>query len=232
MWFHVSARGFERCTALKRPAKLSTAPQKRPVNMQHSLIDHSKLHVFGGSRRTNLHNQGKKMRRVLSNQSWQVDVMRERNATSQRWHISQVIVQLMNLGWQWINKSRWRMHFYALGSIFAVNVWIACIPVQYIDWISHDNWMDWACLLRRTWLHPTPMDNQSVSCTHFAEPNQIRTWMYLWYVYAYVCPHTQYACVNTNFSCGQCHVQNHLATKSCLYMCSCAPSCRVCCGQK
>ena len=35
----------------KRPAKLSTEPQKRPVNMQHSLIDPAKLHVFGGSRR-------------------------------------------------------------------------------------------------------------------------------------------------------------------------------------
>ena len=80
-------------------------------------------------------------------------------------------------------------HFYILGSIFALNVWISCIPVQYIDWLSQDNWMDWACLLRRTGLHPTPMDNQSVTCTHFAEPNQIRTCMYLWYVRAcaYVC---------------------------------------------
>ena len=35
----------------KRPAKLSTASPRRPVNMQHSLIDPAKLHVFGGSRR-------------------------------------------------------------------------------------------------------------------------------------------------------------------------------------
>jgi len=77
--------------------------------------------------------------------------------------------------------------FYTLGSIFAVHVWIACTPVQYIDWLSQDNWMDWACSLRRTGLHPIPMDNQSVTCTRFAEPNQIRTCMYLWYVYVCGC---------------------------------------------
>jgi len=78
-------------------------------------------------------------------------------------------------------------HFYILGSIFAVNVWIACIPVKHVDWLSQDKWMDWVCLLRRTGLHPTPMDNRSVTCTHFAESNQIRTCMYLWYVYACAC---------------------------------------------
>ena len=62
-------------------------------------------------------------------------------------------------------------------------------PLQYIDcgWLSQDNWMDWACVsLRTKGLHPTPLDNQSVTCTHFAQPNQ--DWsmpiMYLWYVYA------------------------------------------------
>ena len=33
----------------------------------------------------------------------------------------------------------------------------------------------------------TPMDNQSVTWTHFAEPNQIPTCVYLWYVYACAC---------------------------------------------
>ena len=85
------------------------------------------------------------------------------------------------------NNFTFTNHFYTLNSIFAVNVWIACIPVQYIDWLSQGNWMDWACLSRRTGLHPTPMDNQSVTCTHFAEPNQIRTCTYLWYIYACMC---------------------------------------------
>jgi len=46
--------------------------------------------------------------------------------------------------------------------------------------------MDWAGLLRRTGLHPTPMDNQSVTCTHFAEQNQDSN-MYVFVVCVCVC---------------------------------------------
>jgi len=42
--------------------------------------------------------------------------------------------------------------------------------------------MDWACLLRRTGLHPTPMDKQSVTCIHCTEPNQDSN-MYVFVVY-------------------------------------------------
>jgi len=77
-------------------------------------------------------------------------------------------------------------HFYTVDSIFVANVWIACIPVQYIDWLSQDNWMDWVCLLRRRGLHPTPMYNQSLTCTHFAEPNQDSN-MYVFVVCVCVC---------------------------------------------
>jgi len=65
-------------------------------------------------------------------------------------------------------------YFCTLGSNVVVNVCIACTLQckQYIDWLSQDNWMDWACSLRRTLLHPTPLDNHSVTCTHFAQQNQ------------------------------------------------------------
>jgi len=47
--------------------------------------------------------------------------------------------------------------------------------------------MDWARLLRRTGLDQTPMDNQCVTCTQFAEPNQVSKCIYLRHVYASVC---------------------------------------------
>ena len=36
-------------------------------------------------------------------------------------------------------------------------------------WLSEANYIHWSCLLIRTGLDLTPMDNQSVVCTHFAE---------------------------------------------------------------
>jgi len=53
-------------------------------------------------------------------------------------------------------------------------------------WLSEANYMHWSCLLIRTGLDPTPMDPQSVVCTHFAE-QYLGSNMYVFVVCVCVC---------------------------------------------